>query len=279
MGATTGSSTPRRRVAFGWLAVTAITALAVGALAVQSAAAVTTCPGMQLQLEGTYTGVAPSLGVDDDLELRLNGTQIYINNDEVATNLAPIQFTAPQGGTLRVIATQGSSNGGGPAGIHPFQLTCVANGAFQVLNPSLYLLSSFSPGGGAFYDETFTIDFADGISYDFGGFVQPIDNLPTVNAAKAGSAIPVKFSLHGDQGLAIFAAGFPKSERIACVGGASLDNVEETMTAGSSSLSYDPSTDLYRYTWKTEKAWAGTCRQLVLKLADGAEHRAGFSFS
>jgi hypothetical protein len=232
---------------------------------------------MQLQLEGTYTGVAPSLGVDDDLELRLNGTQIYINNDEVATNLAPIQFTAPQGGTLRVIATQASWDTT-HVGIHGFQLRCVANGAVQGLQPTYYELPAFTAGG-VFYDETFTIDFADGISYDFGGFVQPIDNLPTVNAAKAGSAIPVKFSLHGDQGLAIFAAGFPKSERIACVGGASLDNVEETMTAGSSSLSYDPSTDLYRYTWKTEKAWAGTCRQLVLKLADGAEHRAGFSFS
>lgn len=120
---------------------------------------------------------------------------------------------------------------------------------------------------------------ADPTAYDFGGFVQPIDNLPVVNAVKAGSAIPIKLSLDGGQGLAIFAPELPKSERIACVGGASRDNVEETMTAGSSSLSYDPSTDLYRYTWKTDKAWAGTCRQLVVKLADGAEHRASFSFS
>jgi hypothetical protein len=277
MRTTIGSAAPRRRTALGWLAVTAITALALTAFAVQPAAAVTTCPGMQLQLEGTYPGAAPNLGVDDDLELRLNGTQIYLNDDDVATNLAPIGFSAPQGGTLRVIATQGSSDNT-HAGIHGFQLRCLANNAVQVLNASYVDLSSYTAGG-VFYDQTFTIDFAEGVSYDFGGFVQPIDNLPVVNAAKAGSAIPVKFSLDGDQGLAIFAAGFPKSEKVECVGGASLDNVEETTTAGSSGLSYDPSTDLYRYTWKTEKAWAGTCRQLVLRLADGAEYRASFSFS
>lgn len=276
MRATTESTTPRRRVALGWLAVTAITAVVLGTLTVQPAIAVTACPGMQLQLEGTYPGAAPDLGVDDDLELRLNGTQIYLNNDEVATNLAPISFTAAHGDQLRVIATQGS-NDSTHVGIHGFQLRCMANNATQVLNPSYYELTTFTPGG-VFYDMTFTIDFT-GAVYAFGGFAQPIDNLPVVNAAKAGSAIPVKFSLDGDHGLAIFASGFPKSERIECSGGASLDNVEETMTAGSSGLSYDPSTDLYRYTWKTEKAWAGTCRQLVLKLADGAVHRASFSFS
>jgi hypothetical protein len=36
--------------------------------------------------------------------------------------------------------------------------------------------------------------------YNFSGFFQPVDNLPTLNIAKAGSAIPVKFSLGGDQG-------------------------------------------------------------------------------
>ena len=34
------------------------------------------------------------------------------------------------------------------------------------------------------------------------------------NVAKAGSSIPIKFSLHGNQGLAIFAAGYPLSQQI-----------------------------------------------------------------
>jgi len=114
--------------------------------------------------------------------------------------------------------------------------------------------------------------------YDFSGFFQPVDNLPTLNMVKAGQAIPVKFSLNGDQGLDIFAAGYPKSQSIACDSTTGVDGIEETVTAGSSSLAYDPSTDTYTYVWKTNKAWANTCRQLVLRLDDGTYHQANFKF-
>jgi hypothetical protein len=39
------------------------------------------------------------------------------------------------------------------------------------------------------------------INYHFIGFLQPIDNIPTINTVKAGSAIPVKFGLGGNQDL------------------------------------------------------------------------------
>jgi hypothetical protein len=35
---------------------------------------------------------------------------------------------------------------------------------------------------------------------------------------------------------------------------------------------------MYSYTWKTLAAWAGTCRQITVKLTDGREHRALFKF-
>jgi Tol biopolymer transport system component len=116
------------------------------------------------------------------------------------------------------------------------------------------------------------------ITYNFSGFFQPVDNLPTLNSVNAGRAIPVKFSLGGDQGLNIFEAGYPKSQQIACDSTSNVDGIEVTVTAGSSSLSYDASTDIYTYVWKTEKSWAGTCRQLVLKLNDGTFHRANLKF-
>lgn len=37
-------------------------------------------------------------------------------------------------------------------------------------------------------------DACDSLSYAFGGFFSPVDNLPTLNMTKAGGAIPVKFS-------------------------------------------------------------------------------------
>jgi len=49
--------------------------------------------------------------------------------------------------------------------------------------------------------------------YDFSGFYSPVDNPPTLNQVKVGRSIPVKFGLGGDQGLDIFAEGYPKSNR------------------------------------------------------------------
>jgi len=116
------------------------------------------------------------------------------------------------------------------------------------------------------------------VIYNWTGFFRPVDNLPIWNKVKAGSAIPVKFSLSGNQGLAIFAAGYPKSQVIACDATAPVDGIEETVTAGGSSLSYDALVDQYVYVWKTEKSWTG-CRQLVVRLIDGMEYRANFNFT
>lgn len=117
------------------------------------------------------------------------------------------------------------------------------------------------------------------VVYAFTGFFRPIDNGGVYNVVKAGSAVPAKFSLAGNQGLSIFAAGYPTSGSIPCSAAAPIDAVEETLTAGHSSLSYDALADQYNYVWKTDKSWAGTCRQLVVKFADGAYQRANFKLT
>jgi len=117
------------------------------------------------------------------------------------------------------------------------------------------------------------------ILYLFSGFFAPVDNPPVLNSVNSGRLIPIKFSLGGDRGLNIFAPGYPKSEKIACTTSAPLDDIEETLTGGSSGLQYDPATGQYTYVWKTEKGWANTCRKLILKLNDGTEHIALFKFT
>jgi CSLREA domain-containing protein len=116
------------------------------------------------------------------------------------------------------------------------------------------------------------------VIYNFSGFFPPVDNPPTFNVVNAGARIPVKFSLSGNQGLNIFASGYPRSEPIACPPSASLAVIEQTLRSGGSSLSYDATTDTYNYKWKTESGWAGTCRQLILRLNDGTDHIANFMF-
>ena len=112
----------------------------------------------------------------------------------------------------------------------------------------------------------------------FSGFLAPVDPLPVVNTVKAGRGVPIKFSLDGDRGLDIFASGSPASQQVTCDAQASLSEIEQTVTAGQSGLTYDAVTDTYTYVWKTNPAWAGTCRQLVVRLIDGSSHVAGFRF-
>jgi uncharacterized protein len=113
----------------------------------------------------------------------------------------------------------------------------------------------------------------------FSGFFAPVLNWPTPNTVKAGQVVPVQFSVGGDQGLDVIAAGFPRSAPIACDSPSLLTGTEPTATPGQGSLSYDARTDTYTYPWRTEKAWAGTCRQLIVKLADGTFHQANFQFT
>ena len=98
-----------------------------------------------------------------------------------------------------------------------------------------------------------------------------------MNQVKAGQGIPIKFSLGGNRGLSIIAAGYPISVKIACDGAAPVDAIEQTTTANAG-LTYDAANDQYTYVWKTQKSWAGTCRQFTLRLADGSEHIALFRF-
>ncbi len=117
------------------------------------------------------------------------------------------------------------------------------------------------------------------IDYPFNGFFQPVDNLPALNVAKAGSAIPVKFSLGGNQGLNIFYdLTYPASQQINCSTTAPLDTIETTVTAGGSSLSYDASSNQYTYVWKTNSVWAGTCRALVVRTKFGLGDTADLKF-
>ncbi|MGH9891234.1 MAG: PxKF domain-containing protein [bacterium] len=125
---------------------------------------------------------------------------------------------------------------------------------------------------------SYPLDPENALAFSFTGFFNPVDNPPILNAVKAGQAVPVKFSLDGDQGLAILTATYPKSQTIPCEPGALLDDLEETVTAGGSALSYEATADMYNYVWKTSKGWRGTCRQFVMQLIDGSVHRANFMF-
>jgi hypothetical protein len=113
------------------------------------------------------------------------------------------------------------------------------------------------------------------VTYVWTGFFKPVDNPPTANSGNAGAAVAVKFSLAGNQGTSIFAAGSPSSTPVACAAPGSTTG-PTTPTTGN--LTYDTTGGQYVYVWKTDKAWANQCRQLTVTLADGTEHSALLAF-
>jgi hypothetical protein len=184
----------------------------------------------------------------------------YLLNAAVASSYSCSDATSGVATCSNPVAS-GSNFSTSPVGAHTFTVTATDVAGNQVQATNSY-----------------------NVIYNFSGFFSPVDNpgpgpIFVFNVAKAGSAIPVKFSLSGDQGLNIFDTGFPVSQKIPCDASSSLDPIEQTTTAGSSSLSYEVTTDQYVYVWKTDKMWANTCRQLIVQLNDGTTHTAYFKFT
>lgn len=113
------------------------------------------------------------------------------------------------------------------------------------------------------------------VIYNWTGFLPPVMATPALNTVKAGSAIPMKFSLSGDQGMDIIAAGFPVSQRVNCSTFAPIGDSEPTLAT---KWFYNSLYDFYNYTWKSLKSWKGTCRVFTIQLIDGETYQAFFKF-
>ncbi len=126
------------------------------------------------------------------------------------------------------------------------------------------------PGGLASVSETSVT-----VIYNFAGFFKPIKNPAAFTKVDAGNTVPVRFSLTGNQGLNIFAAGSPTIQFISCTTSAPIGSPTTTIAK---SLTYNSRTDQYTYQWKTSKNWDHKCGILQIQLNDGTTHTARFKF-
>ncbi|HEU4370294.1 MAG TPA: PxKF domain-containing protein [Methylomirabilota bacterium] len=219
------------------------------------------------------SGAGP-LGVVDSGFLG-SGQQRAVPIPTVAANQPPVanggpDRTAPLGSLATLDGRASSDPDGGPAAL-AFSWTQSSGPAVTLLDATT-ATPRFTPSAAGSY--TFTLVVSDGpassapddvtvtvactAAYGFTGVFPSVDNPPVYNEATAGPAIPVKFSLGGDQGLGIFATGYPSSALVACASSELTDAFEETLTVGTSSLQYDASADQYVYVWKTSGTWANT---------------------
>lgn len=100
-----------------------------------------------------------------------------------------------------------------------------------------------------------------------------------LNSAGAGGIVPVMFSLSGYVGPDVFAAGYPQSQQVSCTAPYTPTGASASTTAGASEFTFVPDGSFYRYMWRTERAWAGTCRMLTLMLTDGSVHTIVYRFN
>jgi len=96
-----------------------------------------------------------------------------------------------------------------------------------------------------------------------------------LNRAEAGDPVLLLFSLGGNNGLSVFAAGQPTSVQINCTTRAPIGSTSPT----SGLLFYTPLISTYTYRWTTASPWKKTCRRFSATFADGSVHAVDFTFS
>jgi hypothetical protein len=111
------------------------------------------------------------------------------------------------------------------------------------------------------------------VAYPFTGFLSPLTADGSATSVKAGTTLPVKFSLTGDRGLGVVAG--VASAPADCATGRPTGSA----TSANGSLSYAAKPDRYTFQWTTDRTWAGTCRVVSVALADGTAHNALIRFT
>ena len=99
-----------------------------------------------------------------------------------------------------------------------------------------------------------------------------------MNKANAGQSIPMKFSLGGNRGLAIFKTHIPRSAVTSCSNDGADDDIETYARPTAAASKIRHTSVQYTYVWKTDKALAGQCVTFQLGLIDGSNQFAYFKF-
>jgi len=115
---------------------------------------------------------------------------------------------------------------------------------------------------------TTTLAHTYSVVFEFSGLTAPAGK----SWGKAGSAVPIWFSLGGVSDVSAMEG--VASLAVSCDTGEALSSASAIKMNGG--ISYDDGR--FHLVWKTDKSWAGTCRQLRVTLSDGTTHTATFSY-
>ena len=116
------------------------------------------------------------------------------------------------------------------------------------------------------------------VTFQFTGFSSPVDNPGTMNIAKAGQIIPLKFRITDANGdpITTLTGATVTAASLSCSAGTTTDLIEE-YASGASGLQ-NLGDGYYQWNWKTPTSYAASCKTMKLDLGEGLFHTALFQF-
>ncbi len=239
-----------------------------GSFTYQPAAGTVLDAGEDQELKATFTPSDPAAYKSATASVRLDVLR-------AAPSLAWSVPASTTVGPLSAALLNASASGAGGAAVGGTFTYSPAAGEFLDASASRTLSVTFQPSSANYTSVSGSVSLA--VLYPWSGFFEPTNNPQVLNRVKAGAAIPVRFSLGGNQPAPVLATGSPEITAVKCPKW-TADAIEETVSASTSSLQYESSTGRYVFTWKTQTNWANTCRRFRLVLKDGTSREAIFRF-
>ncbi len=149
--------------------------------------------------------------------------------------------------------------------------------------PFALIMSKWESNGSGFHPNwTFPVrgTGVPAVAHDVSPFSQPVDNLPTLNIAKAGSTVPLKFKVTDSTGGPVTDLTAADVEVTSTQGGdgcgtdAGTDSIETYVaSSGLQNLGGGP----YQFNWATPKSYKNQCRIMTVT-AGGGTRSAAFQF-
>ncbi len=232
-------------------------------------------PGTFSPVTVAFTRTNPNLAVDFTLRAASTFHAMFIRVRCAAANTPPTAQCSNVTVTLDPGATTANAdvNAGSfdPDG-DPLTLTYNPAGPYPAGQTLVTLTVNDGKGGMDSCMATVTVLYR----FRFFDFSNLLSNPMYFMEADAGSDVHIRFSLSGFKGNNPYSSP-PVSRRINCINKNPIGAAQTIQTYPGDPF-YNATFDFYQTTWRTQAAWAGTCRRLTLFLNDGTTQTLDFRF-
>jgi hypothetical protein len=185
-----------------------------------------------------------------------------------------IQITSPSNGSTYTLGDMVLAGYSCHSASDTHIATCagpVANG--NAIDTSSVGAKTFSVNASDDYGKTASMASTYAVLYAFTGFDSPVSAGGSIDTAKAGDSVPLKFSLRGNQGLGVVMR--TTWQAVSCVDWSALG----AAATAQAKLSYNAANDRYLDVVGTDSSWKGLCRTVDVELADGTHHAVHVRFT